>query len=99
MPLPNRRSSRMIRFKVFGVDPTLLDRYGKMINDSMQGHDVKYDIEHVVDVDQFIQYGITSIPSLVVHTEVKFEEKDLDPERFTQAVRDLTGIIKHQDDH
>ncbi|NND05595.1 MAG: hypothetical protein HKN87_04375 [Saprospiraceae bacterium] len=85
----------MIRFKVFGVDPTDLSRFGKMINESMKGQNIAYDIEHVMDVDEFIQYGITSIPSLIMHTEVKLEERDfVDPERFSQAVRDLTVKIK-----
>ena len=87
----------MIRFKIFGVDPADLNRFGKMINESMKDKDVAYDIEHVTDVNEFIQYGITSIPSVIMHTEIKLEERDFgDPHRFTEAVRDLTGKIKER---
>lgn len=81
----------MIRFKVFGVDPAIHDRYAKMITKWMSGKSSKYDIEYVMDVDQFIQYGITSIPSVIVHTEIKLEEKDYkDQDSFSDAFRDLT---------
>lgn len=95
MPSPSSRSREMIRFKVFGVDAADLNRFRSMINDSMKGKDVAYDIEQVMDVDEFIQYGITSIPSLVMHTEVKLEERDFsDPRKFTEAVNNLTGKLK-----
>ena len=51
-----------------------------------------FDVESIVDVDQFIQEGINSIPTIVIQTEIKLEQRQYrDKETFSNAIKKITS--------
>ena len=50
------------------------------------------DVETIADVDQFIREGISSIPTIVIQTEVKLEQRQYrDRETFSNAIKKITS--------
>ncbi|MCB0688460.1 MAG: universal stress protein [Saprospiraceae bacterium] len=80
----------MIRFKVYGIDQQ--QELKSMIMEWMNESNMPYDVESIVDVDQFIKEGINSIPTIVIQTEVKLEQRQYkDIETFSKAIRKITS--------
>lgn len=80
----------MIRFKVYGIDQQ--EELKSMIIDWMDNYKMPYDVESIVDVDQFIKEGINSIPTIVIQTEFKLEQRQYkDKETFSKAIRKITS--------
>lgn len=80
----------MIRFKVYGIDQQ--QELKAMITGWMENSNIPYDVESIVDVDQFIQEGINSIPTIVIQTEFKLEQRQYkDKETFSKAIRKITS--------
>lgn len=63
-----------------------------MIGGWMQNSSIPYDVESIVDVDQFIREGINSIPTIIIQTEFKLEQRQYkDKETFSDAIRKITS--------
>lgn len=80
----------MIRFKVYGVDQQ--EDLKAMITEWMEKSRTPFDVETIADVDQFIKEGISSIPTIVIQTEVKLEQRQYrDRETFSNAIKKITS--------
>ncbi len=79
----------MIRFRVYGVGPQ--EELTARIAQWMAESHIPYRVETVGDVDQFIQEGIHSIPTVVIQSEVKIEQRQFpDQESFAKALRKIS---------
>jgi len=80
----------MIRFKVYGIDQQ--DDLTSMITNWMKESNIPFNVENIVDVDQFIEEGINSIPTIIIQTEIKLEQRQYrDKETFSNAIRKITS--------
>jgi nucleotide-binding universal stress UspA family protein len=80
----------MIRFKVYGIDQQ--EDLRSMISEWMEKSNMPFDVESIVDVDQFIQEGIHSIPTIVIQTEIKLEQRQYrDKQMFSNAIKKITS--------
>ena len=80
----------MIRFKVYGVEQQ--EDLKDMISKWMESSRTPFDVETIADVDRFIKEGINSIPTIVIQTEVKLEQRQYrDKETFSNAIRKITS--------
>ncbi|NND31529.1 MAG: universal stress protein [Saprospiraceae bacterium] len=58
----------------------------------MENSAVPYKVESIVDVDQFLNEGIHSIPTVVIQTEVKLEQRQYkDKQSFSDAVKKISS--------
>ena len=77
---------------MYGIDQQ--DDLKSMITNWMKESNMPYDVETIVDVDQFINEGINSIPTIVIQTEIKLEQRQYrDKETFSNAIRKITSKI------
>ena len=80
----------MIRFKVYGVEQQ--EDLKSMIASWMENSSVPYRVESIMDVDQFLNEGIHSIPTVVIQTEVKLEQRQYkDKQSFSDAVKKISS--------
>lgn len=66
----------MISIQLFGItESKSLTNWNELVSQALAHLELDYEIEVVSDLDQFIKYGLTGIPALVVAEEVVFQKE------------------------
>ncbi len=86
----------MLTFKIFGVRQDDFEYLRSVITQRMTEENLPFAIEEISEVDQFLENGVSSIPSVIVTSETHLQKKDYgDLESFSDAVYDLARKIHH----
>ena len=78
----------MVNLKILGVGTAEHQFLHQSLDEWLEENAVDHEIEDILDVQQFIEHGVRSIPAIVINGKVKFQKNDYpDLKSFASAVK------------